>query len=114
MLQSLCGVVSQLEISNCHTGRGSGNHEIRSGKAERERSDVSIGKCMIAQRLCFSVDRSIEISLFRVVNRYAIFYFQFEKTADHLFEAAYHGQTDAINGNIALSLIFDRGARTLR
>ena len=24
--------------------------------------------------------------------------FQFEKTADHLFEASYHGQRDAING----------------
>lgn len=23
---------------------------------------------------------------------------QFEKTADHLFDAAYHGQTDAISG----------------
>lgn len=23
---------------------------------------------------------------------------QFEKTADHLFDAAYHGQTDKING----------------
>lgn len=26
------------------------------------------------------------------------FYFQFEKTADHLFDAAYYGQTDKING----------------
>lgn len=25
-------------------------------------------------------------------------YFQFEKTADHLFDAAYHGQTDKISG----------------
>ena len=25
-------------------------------------------------------------------------YFQFEKTADHLFEAAYHGQKDVISG----------------
>lgn len=24
--------------------------------------------------------------------------FQFEKTADHLFDAAYYGQTDKING----------------
>lgn len=27
-----------------------------------------------------------------------IFYLQFEKTADHLFDAAYYGQTDKING----------------
>lgn len=25
-------------------------------------------------------------------------YFQFEKTADHLFDAAYYGQTDAVDG----------------
>ena len=30
---------------------------------------------------------------------------QFEKTSDHLFEAAYHGQTDAINGNDTVFVI---------
>jgi len=28
----------------------------------------------------------------------ALIYFQFEKTSDHLFDAAYYGQTDTING----------------
>lgn len=29
---------------------------------------------------------------------YFVFCFQFEKTADHLFDAAYYGQTDSIDG----------------
>jgi len=31
--------------------------------------------------------------------------FQFEKTADHIFEAAYHGQKDAILGFYQFSLL---------
>lgn len=27
-----------------------------------------------------------------------MYYLQFEKTADHLFDAAYYGQTDSIDG----------------
>lgn len=36
--------------------------------------------------------------LFQIRLLIVILLFQFEKTADHLFDAAYHGQKDAITG----------------
>ena len=34
-------------------------------------------------------------------NRFFVFLFQFEQMSDHLYEAAYHGQKDAICGKIS-------------
>jgi hypothetical protein len=43
-----------------------------------------------------------------------MFFFQFEKTADHLFDAAYYGQRDSINGEEHLVFFFDEAIDRLK
>lgn len=42
--------------------------------------------------------RSMHLYVPTSYNTYKCIYFQFEKTADHLFDAAYYGQRDCIEG----------------
>lgn len=98
-------IVMILKVRSLFTGWSVRNHTLWTGKDEGKCSYVGIGKKFIILNLKFLYQYLHEGKIMELIyqqDNFPIIYwnglFQFEKTADHLFEAAYHGQRDTING----------------